>query len=138
MSKAWRAIHERPAGNFWSISYNYFHFLDRGRQVYMGKKLYVANVLRGPLLARGSEVSRAIYQGTAGHFWPAGQGLKTTHVLGCAMLQPHSGGDSNPGLAATDQGQPQGGRRHVSLPRQEGPLPPRPPPHRRPPQARQN
>ena len=39
MSKAWRAIHERPAGNFWSISYDFFHFLDRVRQVYMGKKI---------------------------------------------------------------------------------------------------
>ena len=29
-------------------------------------------------MARGSEVSRAIFQGAAGHFWPAGQGLRTT------------------------------------------------------------
>ena len=44
----------------------------------MGKKENAGKVLGGPLLARGSEVSRAIYQGTAGHFWPAGQGLRTT------------------------------------------------------------
>ena len=75
MSKAWRAIHERPAGNFWSISCDFFYFLDRGRQVYMGKKIKcwkcpwratfgprlrgVAGHLprhRGPFLARGPGV----------------------------------------------------------------------------------
>ena len=81
MFKAWRAIHERSAGNFWSISYDFFHFLDRGLQVYMGKKLNVGNVFGGPLLARGSEVSQAIYQGTVGHFWPAGQGLRTSALV---------------------------------------------------------
>ena len=51
MSKAWRAIHELPADNFWSISYDFFNFLGRGRQVYMGKKMLKMSV--------------------AGHFWPA-------------------------------------------------------------------
>ena len=45
------------------------------------KNTNILNVLGGPLLARGSEVSRAIFQGAAGHFWPAGQGLRTTGLL---------------------------------------------------------
>ena len=39
MSKAWRAIHERPPqAIFGQFSYDFFHFLGRGRQVYMAKK----------------------------------------------------------------------------------------------------
>ena len=85
MSKAWRVIHERPTGHFCSISNDFFHFFGQPRTTTLHGEKNILNVLGGPLLARGSEVLRAIFHGATGHYWPAGQGLRTTGLQACIL-----------------------------------------------------